>query len=64
CLALAASYLPTLLYYRRNPLAALVLPVVATMYLAMTWFSALRALAGTRSSWKGRRYRTEARSEK
>ncbi len=65
CLALAASYLPTLVYYRRNPAAAILLPVIATAYLAMTWYSALRALAGIRSAWKGRRYRTaEARREK
>ncbi|MGH8274328.1 MAG: glycosyltransferase [Gammaproteobacteria bacterium] len=62
--ALAASYLPTLLYYRRNPLAAILLPPIATAYLAMTWYSALRALTGTRSTWKGRRYRKEARAEK
>lgn len=55
--AFAASYLPTLAYYRRNPLAAILLPAIATAYLAATWFSALRALAGTRSAWKGRRYR-------
>ncbi len=55
--ALTASYVPTLLYYRRNPAAAILLPAVATLYLVMTWHSALRAFAGIRSSWKGRRYR-------
>lgn len=53
---LTTSYVPTLSYYRRNPFAAPLLPAVATMYLGMTWFSALRAFAGTRSAWKGRRY--------
>ena len=57
---LAASYVPTLRYYRLNPLPALLLPVTATVYLAMTWHSALRSHAGTRSAWKGRRYRRGA----
>jgi hypothetical protein len=56
--ALATSYLPTLLYYRRNPAPAILLPAVATLYLVMTWHSALRAFGGVRSSWKGRRYPT------
>lgn len=60
-LLLAGCYLPTLLYYRRNPLAAFALPLVATCYLLMTWYSAGRALAGTRSVWKERRYQREAR---
>ncbi|HEX5314604.1 MAG TPA: glycosyltransferase, partial [Gammaproteobacteria bacterium] len=63
CAALAASYLPVLLYYRRNPLAAILLPVVATAYLVLTWLSALRAATGTRSAWKGRRYRRKVRDE-
>ncbi|MGH8293723.1 MAG: glycosyltransferase [Gammaproteobacteria bacterium] len=50
------SYLPTLLYYRRNPLAAVCLPLTATVFLAATWYSALRAWLGTRSVWKQRRY--------
>lgn len=56
-LALAACYLPTLHYYRRHLPAALALPLAATFFLAMTWYSAWRALGGTRSEWKGRRYR-------
>lgn len=55
-LALMASLLPTLRYYRRNPFAALLLPFAATFFLAATWYSAWRALAGTRSVWKDRRY--------
>lgn len=54
--ALTVAYLPTLHYYARNRLAAPLLPVVALLYLGMTWFSALRHMAGTRSAWKGRRY--------
>jgi len=59
-LGLFACHLPTLMYYRRNPLAALLLPLAATFFLAATWYSAWRALAGTRSVWKGRSYRREA----
>jgi hopene-associated glycosyltransferase HpnB len=55
-LAMLACYLPTLMYYRRNPLAALLLPLAATFFLVATWYSAWRALGGTRSVWKGRRY--------
>ena len=50
------SYLPTLLYYRRSPLAVVGLPLTATVFLAATWYSALRAWTGTRSVWKARRY--------
>lgn len=55
-LALMASLVPTLRYYRRSPFAALLLPFAATFFLAATWYSAWRALAGTRSIWKDRRY--------
>ena len=55
-LAMLACYLPTLMYYRRNPLSALLLPLAATFFLAATWYSAWRALTGTRSVWKGRHY--------
>lgn len=59
-LAMLAGYLPTLMYYRRNPLAALLLPLAAAFFLVATWYSAWRALAGTRSVWKGRRYQRGA----
>ncbi|TAN03247.1 MAG: glycosyltransferase [Rhodanobacteraceae bacterium] len=62
CLSLLACYLPTLMYYHRNPLAAVLLPLAATFFLAATWYSAWRALAGTRSQWKGRRYRRGSRA--
>jgi hopene-associated glycosyltransferase HpnB len=58
-LAMLACYLPTLMYYRRSPLAALLLPLAATFFLAATWYSAWRASTGTRSVWKGRRYQRE-----
>lgn len=59
CIALAAmlaSYLPVLRYYDRHWAWALSLPLAATMYLAMTWTSALRYLRGERSRWKNRVY--------
>jgi hopene-associated glycosyltransferase HpnB len=59
-LVLIACYLPTLVYYRRNPLAAVLLPVTATFFLVATWYSAWRALTGTRSVWKDRHYQRGA----
>lgn len=55
-LAMLASYLPTLLYYGRNPLFAILLPLAATFFLGAMWYSAWRGFAGTRAVWKGRRY--------
>jgi hypothetical protein len=59
-LVLIVCYLPTLRYYRRNPLASVALPAAATFFLVATWYSAWRALAGTRSVWKDRRYQRGA----
>lgn len=60
-LALALAYLPTLVFYRRNPLAAIGLPLTAAFFLIVTWYSAWRGLRGTRSVWKGRQYPRGAR---
>lgn len=49
-------YLPTLRFYERSPLWALAMPAIATLYLAMTWSSAIRYWRGIRSRWKGRVY--------
>lgn len=54
--AMTLSYLPTLRYYGMSPLWALLLPVSASIYLAMTWSSAIRYWRGVRSRWKGRTY--------
>lgn len=54
--AMVASYIPTLRYYGVPVYHALLLPVTATLYLAMTWGSALRYWRGVRSLWKGRSY--------
>ncbi len=54
--AMTVSYLPMLRYYRMSPLWALLLPLSAALYLAMTWSSAIRYWRGVRSHWKGRVY--------
>ena len=55
-IVMAATYLPTLLFYRRSPLWILALPLIGTLYLGMTWTSALRYWQGERSRWKDRAY--------
>ena len=55
----AVTYLPTLIYYRRSPAWALLLPIVGALYLAMTVDSAYRYSRGIRSEWRGRVYATE-----
>ena len=54
--AMALSYLPTLIFYRRNPIWALLFPLAGMLYLGMTWSSALRYYRGQRSRWKERTY--------
>ena len=54
--AMVACYLPTIRYYRLSPAWALTMPLIGTLYLAMTWHSALRDWGGRRSEWKGRVY--------
>ena len=54
--AMTLPYVPTLRYYRRSILWAPLLPVISTLYLLMTWSSALRYWRGKRSEWKGRVY--------
>ncbi len=53
--AMMAAYLPVLRYYGRSPLWVLLMPVIGTLYLLMTWTSAIRYWRGARSNWKGRR---------
>jgi hypothetical protein len=61
-LAMMASYLPTLAYYGRSPAWALALPVIGTLYLAMTWGSAIDYWRGRRTAWKGRTYDRDLRA--
>lgn len=56
CAGMARAYVPTLIYYRRHPAWALTMPLIAGLYLAMTWTSALRYWRGERSRWKNRVY--------
>ncbi len=58
-LGMSATYIPTLRYYNLSPLWSVCLPVSGTLFLAMTWTSALRYLRGQRSQWKGRIYGTD-----
>jgi hypothetical protein len=51
------TYIPTLRFYHRLWAWALGLPLVAALFLAMTWTSAVRYWRGERSRWKGRVYR-------
>jgi hopene-associated glycosyltransferase HpnB len=52
------SYVPVLRYYGLAPHRALAMPAIATLYLGMTWSSAIRYWRGVRSRWKGRTYQT------
>jgi hopene-associated glycosyltransferase HpnB len=51
---MSASYLPMLRYYRVSTLRAPTLPVIATLYAAMTVDSARRHWQGRGGAWKGR----------
>ncbi len=62
-IVMMSLYLPTLVFYRLNPLWALTMPVVAALYLLMTWSSAMRYWRGERSRWKGRSYLTETNEQ-
>ena len=55
-LAMGLGYWPTLRYYGMSPLWLLLTPLGATLYLAMTWSSAIRYWRGVRSRWKDRVY--------
>ncbi|MCJ7782531.1 MAG: glycosyltransferase [Desulfobacterales bacterium] len=54
--ALILSYLPTLKFYGQSRGWAVALPLIAALYLAMTWSSAIRFWVGAGSPWKGRFY--------
>jgi hopene-associated glycosyltransferase HpnB len=55
-LLMAIAYLPTLRFYKRSPLLAFCLPLVALLYTLMTLDSALRHWQGRGGAWKGRVY--------
>ncbi|NBC37850.1 glycosyltransferase [Novosphingobium sp. FSY-8] len=54
CLVALTLYQPVLAFYRRSPLWALTLPLVAGFYLGCTLWSALCYYRGTGGMWKGR----------
>lgn len=56
--AMMLAYWPTLRYYGMSPLWLLLAPLGASLYLAMTWSSAIRYWRGVRSRWKDRVYET------
>jgi hopene-associated glycosyltransferase HpnB len=53
-LAMSVAYWPMLSFYRRSPLWAPLLPLVALVYLAATIDSARRHWRGRGGEWKGR----------
>lgn len=53
------AYLPTLNFYGLNFAWAFSMPVIAVLYLLMTWTSAWRYWKGERSRWKGRVYQKD-----
>lgn len=53
---MALTYRPILRFYGRSWAWSLGMPLIATLFLAMTWTSALRYYRGERSRWKGRVY--------
>jgi len=55
---MAGIYLPTIRYYKLNHLWCLGMPLVALLYLAMTWHSAIDCWLGNGNLWHGRRYNT------
>ena len=55
-LAMMLGYWPTLRYYELSPAWALLLPLTGTLYLGMTWSSAISYWRGVRSRWKNRTY--------
>ena len=55
-LAMIATYFPVLTFYGFSRWWALLLPLVGTLFLAMTWTSAIRFWQGKGSEWKGRAY--------
>jgi hopene-associated glycosyltransferase HpnB len=53
-LMMTITYLPTIRYYRLGLGWSLLLPLAGTLYLGMTWSSALRYWRGEKTRWKGR----------
>ena len=56
------TYVPTLRFYHRSLAWGLGLPLIAALFLAMTWTSAIRYWRGERTRWKGRIYQRQDHS--
>src|SRR5262245_52842709 len=54
------TYVPILRFYDRSAVWTLGLPLVAALFLAITWTSAIRYCRGERTRWKGRVYQWQA----
>ena len=54
--SMVLTYLPTLKFYRMSAWWALAMPLISSLYLAMTWTSAVNHWRGQTSQWKGRTY--------
>jgi hypothetical protein len=54
--SMVLTYLPTLKFYRMSAWWALAMPLISSLYLAMTWTSAINHWLGQTSHWKGRAY--------
>jgi hopene-associated glycosyltransferase HpnB len=57
------TYVPILRFYHRSWAWALGLPLIAALFLAMTWTSAIRYWRGERTRWKGRVYQCETATD-
>jgi hopene-associated glycosyltransferase HpnB len=57
--AMILSYLPTLSYYGLSRAWSAALPLIGSLYLAMTWTSAFRTWIGKGAEWKERSYRPD-----
>lgn len=55
-IAMIMVYIPILRYYQRSSFWSLALPIIGTLFLLMTWTSAIRFWRGERAQWKNRRY--------
>jgi hopene-associated glycosyltransferase HpnB len=53
------TYVPILRFYHRSWAWTLGLPLVAVLFVAMTWASAIRYWRGERTRWKGRVYQRQ-----
>ncbi len=62
-LVMALTYAPMLRYYGQPVAAAPLLPVTATLYLAMTVDSAVQHYRGRGTAWKGRTYYPQTRQK-